>query len=243
MKKIRIKKQHKPWLYLLLVIVGVVLIGYLMYTPANIMGIPFFSQAYAVIGPGQTAYAGDTFQHTFTLINRDTQALPKAMYDSDGDGVLDKQIKLYKGYRLVNPNNEVAFGCDIGGRLSDCEYVEEITTLMNPGTTTTTSVKFVVTPSTPSSGCVIGGIPYGDCPYGVSAMLFKVEQSWNRATNTWTETPTIIDSVSQNAELAKKFFVVTQTEPEDPTMETILGWFLGLFLQVWNTIKNLLWPS
>ena len=218
----KFKKKQKIWLYVLAAMALVVLLAYMAYTPANIMGIPFFTQAFAVIGPGETAYTGDTFQYIFTLTNRAGTTLPF----SNSTYV----VRLYKGYRMTDPvGTIVTTGCSTPD--GSCNYIEEITTAMAPATTATVSVSFSITPSTPSSSA-------GN-PYGVSAMLFKVEQVWNRATNTWTETPTIIDSVTQTPALGQKFSVKTQTPPPTPTTSSIMTWFTTLFASIWAAIKSL----
>lgn len=236
MKKIFKKGWFKKnWLLLLAITIGIVYLAYSMYTPANILGIPFFSKAFAVIGPTEKAYAGDTFEHTFTLLNRNPMNLPRDLYDSDGDGVADTRILLYKGYRMNRYNTLgtqeiVTTGCDTPD--GACDYVEEITTVLNAGAgTTDISLVFTVIDTTPSS--------YEGHPYGVSAMLFKVEQKWDRTTNDWTETPTIIDDINSDPSLGVTFDVSTQTPPPTPTAAGIMAWFAALFASIWEALKGL----
>lgn len=230
------KMKWNKWLLLLAGIVLVIILAKSAYTPANILGLPFFSKTFAVISPGQLAYAGDTFEHTFTLTLRDAMALPRDMYDSDfpPDGVADTRILLYKGYRMNRYNTLgtqeiVTTGCDTPD--GACDYVEEITTPITSMGTDTISLVFTVTPSTPSS--------YEGHPYGVSVMLFKVTQTWDRNTNTWTETPTIIDSIDTDTSLGVTFDVSTQTPPPTPTTSGIMAWFNTLFASIWNALKAL----
>ena len=225
----KIKGKNK-WLLLLVAIVAVIFLAKAAYTPANILGLPFLSNAFAVISPGQTAYTGDSFQYTFILTNKDTQALPKATYDTNADGIPDTNIKLYKAYRMTDPaGNIVTTGCSTPD--GSCNYIEEITTPIAVNGTTTISVSFSISASTPSS--------YAGNPYGVSSMLFKVTQVWDRSTNAWTDTPTIIDDVTKTSSLGQKFDVKTQTPPPTPTANTIMGWFTNLFASIWSALKSL----
>ena len=223
-------KGKNKWLLLLIAIIAVIFLAKAAYTPANILGLPFLSQAFMVIGPGQIAYVGDSFQHTFILTNRDTLELPKATYDTDADGIPDTNIKLYKAYRMTDPaGNIVTTGCSTPD--GSCNYIEEITTAIAASGTTTISVSFSISASTPSS--------YTGNPYGVSAMLFVVRQTWDRSSNQWTDTPSIIDDVTKTPSLGQKFDVKTQTPPPTPTANTIAGWFTNLFATIWAALKAL----
>ena len=169
-------------------------------------------QPLAIVSSGQIAYAGDTFEYTFTLTNKDLVSLPEL---DTSDNVV---TRLYKGWRITDP---------VGGIAS--EGVEEISTAIAASGTTTVKATLVVLATTPSGK-----------EYGASAILFKVSQTWDRTTNTWTTgSPTSIDDAGKTPGLAVKFSVQTMTPPPVPTIGSIGQWFSNLFSSLWAAIKSL----
>lgn len=114
---------------------------------------------FASIGPNQTATPGDTFTHSFSLVQTDNKTLPDLNY---ADGSV---TRLYKSYRFTDP---------VGTKILDA-YDELNSTTYTSGSVISYPVSFGVTSATPS----------GD--YAVVAILFKVPQTWSTSTNTWTE--------------------------------------------------------
>jgi len=90
---------------------------------------------------------------------------------------------------------------------------------------------FSVTDQTPSS--------YEGSPYGATGMLFKIEQTWDRATNEWAETPGIIDDITTDPSLSIEFAVKTQTGPPSLSGTTVYNMFDTLVALIWDAIRAL----
>lgn len=174
---------------LIIPIVGAIIIISMLTVGAMFMIVP----------EGGTAYAGDTAYYKFVLTNLYPEALPKPRFDSDGDGIEDTQIRLYKAYRLTDTaGNIVVTGCKNPDGSIECDYVKEVCGLTDQGdlvgqcqlatgATTSVEMNFSITEATPST--------YDGSPYGASGTLFKVTEVWDRNTNNWTQTPSSVNSV------------------------------------------------
>lgn len=190
----------------LLVLLAVLVIALFMKQGVWV-GVPM-----AVTHVGEVSYPGDTFEHVFTLTNRENVTLP----DLDAsDGTV---VHLYVSTRMLDQAGNVVQGH---------ETVREITETdaLTPGSTTTEPISFDIAESTPSG------------EYAVSAIMFKVTQTWDRATNTWSsDDGVIIDGPEQNSNLAIKFSVETPTPPPTVDPTTFIA---NLFAAIWNFIKSL----
>ena len=169
------------------------------------------AQAFASLGTfavttyGQISYPGDTFQHSIILQQNDVLTLP----DSDAsDGIV---IHLYKTYRMTDQAaNKVQEG------------YEEITTNTPTGTSLTYPVSLPIATSTPSGS------------YSAVAVLFKITQTWDRTTNTWsTGTPVVIDKSGVT------FQVQTPTPAPTPSSSQILDWIASAFQSLICWVKGL----
>jgi hypothetical protein len=141
-------------------------------------------QPLAVIDAGTLGYAGDTFQHTFTLMNTGNVPYPDAAY-SDGSASY-----LYTAFRLI----------DTSGNTIAENYVQVTNTVL-PGATIGYAVNIPVNSTMPPG------------KYAMTALLFYVPMTWNRATNTWTQnTITILDKQVVEYQLGAQTF---PTQPSD----------------------------
>lgn len=160
---------------------------------------------FAIKHVGEIVYAGDTFEHTFTLTNG---IIPLPDLDED-DGEV---TRLYRAYRMLDQaGNKVQEGYD------------EIVDPISAGGSISYVISLPVEDTTPSGN------------YASSAILFKVTQSFNEATNTWsTGLPSIIDKQ------AIGFTVQTKTPVPTPDVSAVWTWLSNLFSSIFSWIKSLL---
>ncbi len=201
-------KFSKTMLVLMLLVIVLIAAAALVKTDAVSMVQPF---AFITL-PGTAGQigVGDTVQHVFTLTNRATVNLPEKNTD---DG---KVTSLFMSYRVTDPT-----GTDKKTYVSP-----EITAPMIPGATITLPAEYYV------SETAIKG------KYGIVAILFKVEQTYDVVSRSWSQAaPVIIDGPEQNTALAVSFIANT---PNDPGPLTNLAAALsGLFNGIFNFIKGL----
>lgn len=162
-------------------------------------------QPFALTHTGEISYPGDTFEHPFMLKNTGAIALPD-LDSSDGS-----VTRLYKTYRMTDQaTNKVKE-----------DYEEVNTTIAVNGT-----VPYTITLS------IDAGTPSGQ--YSAIAVLFKITQTWSRATNTWSTGDAVI--------LDKQgvvFDVQTPTPPPTPSVSQILEKIAAVFQQILCFIKQL----
>lgn len=172
-------------------------------------GILLNMNTLAIVNPGDKAYVGDTLSYTFNLVNSAGVTLPDS---DDTDGSI---TKLVKAYRITDPSGAVFE-----------EQHEEITSSLSAGGTTSLNPTMLVTEATYSSSSTK--------KWGMVAVLFSVDQSWDRTTNTWsTGTPVILD------QQAVGFDVETPTPPpsEIPGLGSMLS---NLWASLLTWLTNLL---
>lgn len=154
---------------------------------------------------GMITYPGDTFQNTFNLVNTGAATLPDT---NSADGVV---TRLYKTYRMT----------DQAGNMVQEGYVE-ITTPVAPSSTVAYDISLPVATSTPSG------------KYSSVAVLFKIDQTWTRSTNTWaTGNAVVLDKQGVT------FDVQTPTPPPVPPQSDVLAQIAALFNQIISWILGL----
>lgn len=169
--------------------------------------IPYVSsgQLLAVTGTGDISYVGDTFQHIFTLTNTNGE-LPEM---DEGDGVI---TRIYKTHRMYD---------QAGNMVQEGDF-EEIIETMNPSDSTTYTIQLPISEGTPSGR------------YASTSILFSIQQSWDRDTNTWS----LLDAVILDKQ-GVTFEVQTPTPAPTPTPASLWGKILNLFQPLINWIISL----
>lgn len=239
MKKIKLLGKKTSLVQVVLVAAMIIGLGYFFLKPEAGEGL----RLYALVHVGDITYVNDVFEHTFTLTNGnelDVDGNPVAgtamtlpdLDDSDGT-----VVRVYKSYRMSDQAGNKVQGCDMWTTQSDCinhgcgwfatesacsayEFLTD-SELVASGTTPL-SINLPVQTTTPSGW------------YSTSAILFKVEQTWDRTTNTWSMSdPVILDKQ------AVKFEVQTPTPPPRPGVSAIMNWLGNLFASIVQWIRGL----
>lgn len=204
----------------LLVVLGLVLLLFYLYSGVSTGQI---ATPFIIVGVGNTSYPGDTVKHTFTLTNTESVALPEL---DDTDGIV---TKLYKSYRFIDPAMNIY-----------SEQTEEITTTMNPGDTVDIVATLDVTVDTYSSS--------EDRKWGVVAWLTKIDQVWDRNSNTWAlgDPGVVLQPIDINADgendpvLGVRLDIQTPTPPPPISTNEILAKLAQLFGGFINFIRQIL---
>jgi len=125
-----------------LLVIAVFVVGLLLMKGTSSgmwIGVPM-----AITHVGEVSYPGDTFQHTFTLVNRDNETLPD-LDSSDG-----KVTHLYVSTRMLDQAGNVVQGHETVREITESEAVA-------PNGTIQESISFDIAESTPSG-------EYAVCP-------------------------------------------------------------------------------
>ena len=239
MKKMKLLGKKTSLVQVVLVAAMVIGLGYFFLKPevgGAIMPL-------AVVHEGDITYVNDVFEHTFALTNGDeldadgNPVSGTAMVLPDLDDTDGTVVRLYKSYRMMDQAGNSVQGCDLWTTETECInhgcgwYVEDnacsaydfISSAELPANEVTPlSISLNVFSETPSGW------------YSASAILFKVEQNWDRTTNTWSMSdPVLIDKQ------AVKFEVQTPTSAPKPGTSAIMSWLGNIFGSIVSWIKGL----